>query len=90
MGNVVKLSVARRSLEKKAYTERGLLTLEWLYQRKLTAVEKTAFAKLSEGDQISEVMHRFRIADETNLVPWASDEEVEVWNKKYFWKKREE
>lgn len=82
MGNVVKPSVARRNLEKKAYTKEGQCTLEWLYRRKLTADEETDFARLSEDKQIDELLYRFRIATKTNVVPWTSDEEVKAYDQK--------
>ena len=84
MGNVVKLSVARRTLEKKAYTEKGLRTLEGFYRRKLTADEECDFVRLSEDKQIEELFYRFRLAKETELVPWATDAEVRAYNQKYF------
>ena len=89
MGNVVKLSVARKKREQEKQTKEFRGWLEEIYGRPLRANEKIGLAELSYEEQIDELIYRFRIADTTNLVPWASDEEVEAWNKKYFFKKRD-
>ena len=89
MGSVVKLSVARKKREKERQTKKFQDCLEEIYGRSLRGNEATAFAKLSEDDQITELMYRFRIGYQTNLVPWASDADVEAWNQKYFFKKRD-
>ena len=89
MVNVVKLSDARKKREKEERTKSFQDSLERIYGRPLSANEETNFAKLSEDEQIDELLYRGRIVTGTNLVPWASDEEVEAWHQKYFWKKRE-
>ena len=92
MGIVVKLSVARKKREKREKEQQTKLFqgyFETLYWRSLTANEKKIIAGMSEDELIDELIYRHRIAEETNLVPWASDEEVEAWNQKYFFKKRD-
>ena len=89
MGNVVELSVARKKLENEQRAELFHGYFEEVYQRPLTPSEKRFISGLSEDEQIDELIYRCRIADGTNLVPWASDEEVEAWHKKYFYKQRD-
>ena len=68
MVNVVKLSDARKKREKEEFTKRDYLTLEWLYQRKLTANEKTIFEGLSKDDQINEILDRSCIAYKAGIL----------------------
>ena len=90
MGNVVELSVARKKRKNEQRAELYHGYFEEIYQRPLTPSEKKFISGLFEDEQIDELIYRCRIANETNLVPWASDEEVEAWTQKYFYKKRDE
>jgi len=82
---LIKLSDVRKKRkreEKEQHTKMYQDYLERIYGHTLSAVEETDFRRLSTGGQISEVLYRLRIAIETTLVPWATDEEVEAHNKK--------
>ncbi len=82
---LIKLSGVRKKRkreEKEQHTKMYQDYLERIYGHTLSVVEETDFRRLSTGGQISEVLYRLRIAIETTLVPWATDEEVEAHNKK--------
>jgi predicted transcriptional regulator len=84
MTQIIELASVREKKRRVEITKKGLRTLEGFYQRCLTADEEESFAMLSEDDQIAELIYRVNIAYRTNLAPWATDEEVEAYNKKYF------